>query len=44
MALKFIQQDATVLRNAFLERKREYDSLRTAENWSGAMQCCMPVF
>jgi len=37
MALKFIQQDATTLREAVAERKREYDSLRTAGNWSGAM-------
>ncbi len=37
MALKFIQQDATTLREAFAERKREYDSLRAAGNWSGAI-------
>jgi len=37
MALKFIQQDATTLREAFRERKAEYDALRAAGRWSGAV-------
>ncbi len=37
MALKLIQQDAETLRNAFAERKAEYEALRTAERWSGAV-------
>ena len=37
MALKFIQQDASTLREAYLERKAEYDALRTARRWSGAV-------
>jgi len=37
MALKFIQQDATTLREAYLERKAEYDALRAAGRWSGAV-------
>jgi len=37
MALKFIEQDATTLREAYHERKAEYDTLRTAERWSGAI-------
>jgi hypothetical protein len=37
MALKFIQQDATTLREAYQERKAEYDVLRTAGRWSGAI-------
>jgi len=37
MALKFIEQDATTLRNAYQERKAEYDALRAAGKWSGAV-------
>jgi len=37
MALKFIEQDATTLRNAYQERKAEYDALRAAGRWSGAV-------
>lgn len=37
MALKFIQQDATTLHEAYQERKAEYDALRTAGRWSGAI-------
>lgn len=37
MALKFIQQDATTLREAYHERKAEYDALRAAGKWSGAV-------
>jgi len=37
MALKFIQQDATTLREAFEERKAEYDLLRAGGRWSGAI-------
>lgn len=37
MALKFIQQDAATLRSAFAERKKEYESLRAAGNWAGAI-------
>ncbi len=37
MALKFIQQDATTLREAYEERKAEYDTLRAAGRWSGAV-------
>ncbi len=37
MALKFIQQDATTLREAYLERKSEYDALRAAGRWSGTV-------
>jgi hypothetical protein len=37
MALKFIQQDATTLREAYQERKAEYDALRTAGRWPGAV-------
>ncbi len=37
MALKFIQQDAATLREAFLERKAEYEALRAAGRWSGAV-------
>ncbi len=37
MALKFIEQDAATLRNAYQERKAEYDALRAAGRWSGAI-------
>jgi hypothetical protein len=37
MALKFIQQDATTLRAADQEHKAEYDVLRAAGRWSGAV-------
>jgi len=37
MALKFIQQDATTLRAAYQERKAEYDALRAAGRWTGAV-------
>lgn len=37
MALKFIEQDATTLRNAYHERKAEYDVLRSAGRWPGAI-------
>jgi hypothetical protein len=37
MALKFIQQDAATLREAYQERKAEYDVLRAAGRWSGAI-------
>jgi hypothetical protein len=37
MALKFIQQDATTLLTAYQERKAEYDALRAAGRWSGAV-------
>ena len=37
MALKFIQQDATTLREAYQERKAEYDLLRTGGRWAGAI-------
>lgn len=37
MALKFIEQDATTLRNAYHERKAEYDVLRSAGRWSGTV-------
>jgi hypothetical protein len=37
MALKFIQQDARTLREAYQERKAEYDVLRAAGRWSGAI-------
>ncbi len=37
MALKLILQDATTLREAYQERKAEYDALRAAERWSGAV-------
>jgi hypothetical protein len=37
MALKFIQQDAVTLREAYQERKAEYDALRAAGRWSGAV-------
>lgn len=37
MAVKFIQQDATTLLEAFRERKAEYDALRAVGRWSGAV-------
>ena len=37
MALKLIQQDASTLHEAYHERKAEYDALRAAERWSGAI-------
>jgi hypothetical protein len=37
MALKLIEQDATTLRQAYDERKAEYDALRAAGRWSGAI-------
>jgi len=37
MAVKFIQQDATTLHAAYQERKAEYDALRAAGRWSGAV-------
>ena len=37
MALKFIQQDATTLREAYEERKAEYVTLRAGGRWSGAI-------
>lgn len=37
MALKFIQQDAATLREAYQERKAEYDALRAAGRWPGAI-------
>ncbi len=37
MALKFIQQDAATLREAYEERKAEYDALRAGGRWSGAI-------
>ncbi len=37
MALKLILQDATTLHEAYLERKAEYEALRAAERWSGAV-------
>lgn len=37
MALKLIEQDATTLRQAYHERKAEYDALRAAGRWSGAI-------
>jgi len=37
MALKFIQQDAATLQAAYKERKAEYDALRAADRWPGAI-------
>lgn len=37
MALKLIQQDVSTLRAAFDERKVEYDALRAAGRWAGAI-------
>ena len=37
MALKLIQQDALKLREAYDERKAEYDALRAAGRWAGAV-------
>jgi len=37
MALKFIEQDVATLHEAYKERKAEYDALRAAGRWSGAI-------
>ena len=37
MALKLIPQNATTLLEAFQERKAEYEALRAARRWSGAV-------
>lgn len=37
MALKLIQQDVSTLREAYEERKAEYDTLRAAGKWAGAV-------
>ena len=37
MAIKFILQDATTLREAYEARKEEYEALRVAGKWSGAI-------
>jgi len=37
MALKLIEQDAATLQQAYQERKAEYDVLRAAGRWSGAI-------
>ena len=37
MALQFIQQDFDTFHEAYHERKAEYDTLRAAERWPGAM-------
>ncbi len=37
MALKFIQQDAITLREAYQERKAEYEALLFAGRWSGVV-------
>jgi hypothetical protein len=37
MAIKFIQQNVRTLREAYQERKAEYDALRAAGRWSGAI-------
>jgi len=37
MALKFIEQDAATLQQAYQERKAEYEALRAAGRWSGAI-------
>lgn len=37
MPLKFIQQNVTTLHEAYNERKAEYDALRAAGRWSGAV-------
>ena len=37
MAIKLIQQDAATLLEAYHERKAEYDALRAAERWAGAV-------
>lgn len=37
MALSLMVQDTTTLEQAYLERKSEYDILRSAGKWSGAI-------
>lgn len=37
MAIKLIQQDAATLLEAYHERKAEYDALRAAGRWPGAI-------
>ncbi|MDZ7292242.1 MAG: hypothetical protein ONB44_15950 [candidate division KSB1 bacterium] len=37
MNVKVITQDVATLRQAFQQRKREYDALRAAEEWAGAV-------
>ncbi len=37
MALKFIEQDAATLLEAYKERRAEYDALRAAGRWPGAI-------
>ncbi len=37
MAFKLIQQDAVTLREAYGERKAEYEALLATERWSGAI-------
>jgi accessory colonization factor AcfC len=37
MNVKVITQDVATLRQAFQQRKREYDALRTAGEWAGAV-------
>jgi len=37
MALKFIEQDAATLLEAYKERQAEYDALRAAGRWPGAI-------
>jgi hypothetical protein len=37
MAIKLIQQNATTLREAYEERKAEYNALRTAGKWAGTI-------
>ena len=37
MAYKLIPQDVTTLREAFEQRKREYEALRGSGEWSGAV-------
>ncbi len=37
MALKFIEQDAKTLLQAYEERKAEYEALRATNRWSGAI-------
>ncbi len=37
MALKFIEQNAKTLLQAYEERKAEYEALRATNRWSGAI-------
>ncbi len=37
MAFKLIQQDAATLREAYEERKNEYEALRATTRWAGAV-------